>query len=227
MKIGILIADETEYRPFVKAAERLAACRQVTQLGNSGVSFSAYGAQVTAVCCGVGKVNAAMAAAFLAADGVQLIGNIGLSGAVSGVRRGDLVLGTSFVEADFDLSALGYAKGQKPQDESVYRCEPDLLEACGRAVPRAVRGALATGDFFLTDETRRREYAELFHMTAFDMETGAIAAVCQKAGIPFFSIRKMSDDASDAAICDYREMAALEEEDLSECLLAALKEICR
>ena len=71
--------------------------------------------EIHAVQCGSGKVNAASAVSFLIADnGAQMVCNAGLSGAVSGLRRGDLVAGATYVECDFDLSAIGIPAGQKP-----------------------------------------------------------------------------------------------------------------
>ena len=41
-----------------------------------------------------------------------------------------------------------------------------------------------------------------------DMETAAIAYVCAFGGVPFMSLRRISDDAGDEAIDSYREMIA-------------------
>ena len=50
------------------------------------------------------------------------------------------------------------------------------------------------------------------------METAAIASVCDKCGIPMLSLRKISDDADDCSVEDYREMNEREEACLTELL---------
>ena len=39
-----------------------------------------------------------------------------------------------------------------------------------------------------------------------DMETAAIADICQSASVPFASLRKISDDAGESAAESYRDM---------------------
>ena len=117
-KIGILFADCMEYLPFLNIAKEHGGS-QLLRRGNRSISFSlptkTGRVVVVGVECGTGKVCAASAAAFLIADDrVDYLFNAGLSGAISGVRRGDFVLGSSFVECDFDMTVLGYKLGEKP-----------------------------------------------------------------------------------------------------------------
>ena len=51
------------------------------------------------------------------------------------------------------------------------------------------------------------------------METAAIAGVCDKCGVPMLSLRKISDDADDASVEDYREMNNRQEACLTELLV--------
>ena len=60
---------------------------------------------------------------------------------------------------------------------------------------------------------------------SFDMETGAIASVCDKSGVPMLSLRKISDDADDASVEDYREMNNRQEACLTELLINILERI--
>ena len=208
LKIGILIADEQEYTPMREWAEK-----------QGGERFSLYGdeahrfllkqengeAEVVSVLCGIGKVNAAAAAAHLISRGAEVLLNSGLSGGISGVRRGAIAFGSDYVEHDFDLTPLGFEKGQKPGQEWRYRADPALLSAFEEAVP-GVTGPMACGDAFIADEGKKRELARLCGAVACDMESAAAASVCKKAGIPFLAVRRISDDASDTAAETYREM---------------------
>ena len=79
-----------------------------------------------------------------------------------------------------------------------------------------------TGDVFLADSERKNLYKETFGIHAFDMETAAIAGVCQKCEIPMLSLRKISDDADDCSVEDYREMNDRKESCLTELLDSVL-----
>lgn len=219
--IGAVFADEMEYAPFLAYAQQL-GCRTMDKRGNTALvtqlSQGERRLEIHAVQCGIGKVNAASAASFLIADdGAQMIVNAGLSGAVAGFRRGDLVAGTTHVECDFDLSAIGLPAGQKPGQEWLYHADETLLRFA-LAHEGIKEGQLGTGDFFLTDPATKQLYRERFHINAFDMETAAIASVCYKSGVPFLCLRKISDDADDAAVEQYREMNDRAEDTLTNVL---------
>lgn len=220
-RIGVAFADEMEYAPFLAYAQQQ-NCRLTQKRGNAGLVMTLTQndrqLEIHAVQCGIGKVNAASAVSFLIADdGAQMICNAGLSGAVSGFRRGDLVAGATYVECDFDLSAIGVPAGQKPGQDWVYQADEVLLRlALAHNGVRA--GNLGTGDFFLTNAEIKKQYIERFGITAFDMETAAIASVCHKSNIPFLCLRKISDDADDAATEQYREMNERAEDTLTNVL---------
>lgn len=219
--IGAAFADEMEYTPFLAYAE-LHGCVAVKKRGNAGLTMAleenGRRLEIHAVQCGIGKVNAASAVSYLIAeDGAQMICNAGLSGAVSGFQRGDLVAGNSFVECDFDLSAIGVPAGQKPGQTWVYHPDATLLRLA-LAHGGVKSGSLGTGDFFLTDTTIKQQYMERFGITAFDMETAAVASVCHKSGVPFICLRKISDDADDSATAHYREMNNRAEDTLTNVL---------
>lgn len=219
--VGAVFADEMEYAPFLAYAQQL-GCRTVEKRGNAALvtqlSRGERRLEIHAVQCGIGKVNAASAASFLIADdGAQMIVNAGLSGAVTGFRRGDLVAGATYVECDFDLSAIGLPAGQKPGQDWVYHADETLLRFA-LTHEGMKEGRLGSGDFFLTDQATKQLYQERFHINAFDMETAAIASVCHKSGVPCLCLRKISDDADDAAMEQYREMNNRAEDTLTNVL---------
>ena len=138
------------------------------------------------------------------------------------LRKGDVVAGTSYIECDFDLSAFGYPLGEKPGNVRYHTASDKLLEAA-KSIDGVLTARLGTGDFFLADPVKKQEYKETFDIEAFDMETAAIASVCDRLETPFLSIRKISDDADDSATGSYRELNDLAEKALSEVLLALVK----
>lgn len=219
--IGVLIADVHEYNPFCKWACENGA-KTFTENGMQLLEMEFCGNKLVAMMVGIGKVNAAIAATDLILRyGVEEIYNIGFSGAVRGVRRGDIVAGTSCTECDFDLTPLGYELGVKPDQKYVYETDPELIEAC-KAI-NIHTGALGTGDMFLTSSEKKADFYKRFGICAFDMESGAIAGTCYRYGVKSLSIRKISDDSEDTACEDYREMNKSEEMGLTDTLVALLK----
>lgn len=218
--VGLVFADGMEYSPFENFAVEKGGVKSV-RFGNESIEFSLQEGdkeiRVVGVKCGIGKVNAAAATALLiSADKADYIMNAGLSGAVSGCKREDMVLGTSYVECDYDLTAIGYKLGEKPDGQTyIYSADETLLKL-GEMSKGLKKGKLGTGDIFLTDSVKKNLYKQTFDINAFDMETAAIASVCDKCGVPFMSIRKISDDADDAAGESYREMNDRQEVCLTE-----------
>ena len=58
-----------------------------------------------------------------------------------------------------------------------------------------------------------------FGAMSCDMETAAIAYVCEYASVPFASVRRISDDAGEDAAVSYRELNSSSEPELSDFIL--------
>jgi len=222
-RIGIVFADEMEFLPFLRLTAQHAGS-EGTGRGCRTAGFTLQKGDRTLVLkgveCGIGKVAAAAATAFLIADDkADIILNAGLSGAVSGLRRGDFVAGKSFRECDFDLTAIG-----RPLGKDAIKADDRLL-SLAQSLNGMHTGAFGTGDLFLADPVKKELYQSLFSITAFDMETAAIAQLCAQCGVPFCSLRQISDDANDCSADDYTEMNDRAEDDLCRCLLALCEKI--
>ena len=226
--IGIIFADPMEYSPFEEYV-RDKKPEYEKRFSNESFSFSLGSGEneieVISVKAGVGKTNVAMATALLiACDKADIILNAGLSGAVSDCLRGDILFGDTYVECDFDLTSIGYKPAEKPDNQRyIYCADEKLKELCKKAGLKS--GNFGSGDIFLTDKEKKNYFKEVFSLNAFDMETGAIAAVCDKCGVPFISLRKMSDDAENAAYESYREMNEAQEKCLSDVLMNLIEQI--
>lgn len=226
-KIGIVIADNDEYYPFEKAVKRYGA-ESYKGFGREGVRFYLGDTEITALFSYVGKVNSAAAAMHLIDIGCELILNFGLSGGISGVRRGDYILPERFLEHDFDLSGIGYKYCEKPLQEYVYSSDKDVSSVFASVLGDVPSGTAVSGDRFICeDETRAKLCAE-FGAASCDMETAAIASVCHFERVPFVALRRISDDAGEDALAVYRKMNIGESDDLSEvflkCLIALIGE---
>lgn len=220
--VGIVFADGMEYSPFLAFAKEKAG-KEFKLRGNDAVTFTIEEdgriLEITGVKCGIGKVNAGSATAFLISDKkADFILNAGLSGAVHSLKREDMVAAETYVECDYDLSAIGYGLGVKPDGQNyILKSDEKLLSYAleSKGVKKARTG---TGDIFLTDSVKKKLFYDTFGVEAFDMETAAIASVCDKCNIPVLSLRKISDDADDCSVEDYREMNEREEACLTELL---------
>lgn len=216
MKIGFVIADEYEYEPFKKFASEFNPT-EFKAVNNNCIKFNFNEKiEVVGVECGIGKVNAAIASSYLIEnEKADIILNVGLSGAVQNVRKNFIVAGSEYTECDFDLTAIGYELGVKPQETYVYKADEKLLDIAKNCGIDYI-GKLGTGDIFLADSVLKEKFRKTFDICSFDMETGAIAAVCHKYGVPFLALRKISDDCDEGAVDSYRELNDKKEVHLSE-----------
>ena len=221
--IGFIIADEKEFAPLVNYAKTKNG--EFSKIyGLTCVIFKLESVKITAIHCGIGKINATFAATLLAINyNIDIILNFGLSGAISGMNRNDIAVGTKFIEHDFDLSPLGYKQGEKPQDISVYDGDEKLTEILLSLFPNIKKGVFVSGDQFIASKALKKELHEKFAANCVDMESAAIAYVCHSADIPFLSVRKVSDDAGDEATSDYTEMNDKCETDLVDIITAFLE----
>lgn len=220
--IGMVFADSMEYSPFLEYAKEKGG-KEFILRGNDAVTFTLNKDDrqlvITGVKCGIGKVNAASATSFLISDrSAEYILNAGLSGAVSGLRREDMIAAESYVECDYDLTAIGYGLGVKPDGQEYVLKADEVLLSYALESKGVIKAKTGTGDVFLADAVRKKLYLDTFGIGAFDMETAAIASVCEKCGVPMLSVRKISDDADDCSVEDYREMNDRKESCLTELL---------
>lgn len=227
LKIGIIVADVDEYKPFSAEIEK-GEFESYSFLGRTGhkfcVSTNGGVANVISILCGIGKVNAAAAATHLADIGCDIILNYGLSGGVSGISRGELCVPDKFLEHDFDLSGIGYALCEKPSQKYIYDADAKLIETAKKVIPDLKTGTAVSGDHFICDNAVRESLKQNFGAMSCDMETAAIAYVCEFAKIPFLALRRISDDAGSDATESYREMNTSSETLLSDYIIKFIKE---
>ncbi len=228
LKIGIVVADIDEYKPFEAEIEK-GEFESYTFLKRKGHKFfvkkGENRVEVISILCGIGKVNATAAAMHLVDIGCDIIMNYGLSGGISGVSRGKITAPDKFIEHDFDLTGIGYALCEKPLQEYIYYADKKLLETAKQVVGSLKFGTAVSGDHFICDSVVRDTLKENFGAMSCDMETAAIAYVCAFSDISFLALRRISDDAGEDAIDSYREMNAEDDTLLSDYLIKIIKEI--
>ena len=228
LKVGIIVADIDEYKPFATQIEK-GEYEDFVFLKRKGHKFILKSedkqVQIISLLCGIGKVNATAAAMHLVDIGCNVILNYGLSGGISCISRGEITAPDKFLEHDFDLSGIGYALCEKPLQEYIYNADEKLLETAKSVVKNLKSGTAVSGDHFICDSITRDNLKNNFSATSCDMETAAIAYVCSRAGIPFLALRRISDDAGENATDAYQEMNALDDTLLSDYILEIIKEL--
>ena len=222
LKIGYVVADEDEYAPLRAVADEYSAKRSdffareghLFTLEKDGKTI-----EIHSILCGIGMVNAAAAATFLANKGVDILLCSGLSGGISGIKRGELTVGTKYIEHDFDLTPLGYEMCAKPLQKYIYDADKILTDILTDIYPDLKRGAIVSGDCFVGDNNKKEFLKNTFDAMSCDMESSAIAYLAEIAKIPFVTLRKISDDAGDSANESYTDSLDINGEEVLAILL--------
>ncbi len=177
----------------------------------------------------IGKVAAATTAtALIEGLGASRVVFTGVAGGIGpGVRVGDLVVATEFVQHDLDASPL-FPRFEIPlYGRSRLACDPVLTallsgasesaatrlagqfdQFSGPARPTVHAGLIASGDRFVSGAAelhglQQRLLAGGHVALAVEMEGAAVAQVCFDYGLPFAAVRTISDRADDAAHVDF------------------------
>lgn len=206
IKVSLVIADIDEYVQVENCFNGELRPLKVAGLTAHIVDFEGENSHIvlTTVCSGIGKVNAASAAA-LVADDCDILINAGLSGGFSDTEKYDLVLGTRFIEHDFDLTAIGYAPSVKPGNEGELLADAALCSDILSKFPFVRSGTFVTGDSFICTKEKHDQLAKLFDPIACDMESAAVAHVAAMFSKPYVSVRLISDGANDDSTENYSD----------------------
>ena len=148
----------------------------------------AFGKELILVVCGVGKVNAAAGACAAISKGADLILNFGVAGGLHGnCEVAELYAIEKAVQYDYDTVQIDGGKIGTLDGETenfMPLTVPDPFD-----FPRR---ALGPGDRFNDSPSDHKLLIDL-GCDIRDMEGGAIAEVCKYAGVPFTSVKAISD----------------------------------
>ena len=190
MKIGILAAMDCEAAKVLEALPEIENVKLLT------------------VTSGMGKVNAAMAATeLILRESPDYIISAGCAGAMEGspLRQGDIIAAEKVAFHDVwcgEEVGSGVMQGQP----RFFEADPLMLEAAvssGSVIPsgKVCRGLLVCGDQFYIGPGEEHRILSLYpDALAADMESAAIAQVCRRFGVPFLSLRVISDVHTSAEI---------------------------
>ncbi len=159
-----------------------------TMYGKTVHIGKAFGKEVVLVTCGPGKVNAAAGACAAIQTGADVLLNFGAAGGLNPetTEVGELYLIDKAVQYDVDLEQInGFPVGTLDGETENF-----LPLFCPPLPYR--RRTVGTGDRFNDSPT---DHALLLSLGCDirEMEAGAIAQVCKYAGVPFVSVKAISD----------------------------------
>ncbi len=183
--IGCVIAMDSEAEILLDQME----VENIGTLYGKTVHFGkAFGKDIALVISAEGKVNAAAGACAAISAGADVVLNFGVAGGLApeNTAVGEVYLIERAVQYDFDLRQLsGKEVGTLPGETENFL----PLELPSLPYPRR---ALGTGDRF---DDSPADHALLLRLgcDVRDMEGAAIAQVCKYAGVPFVSVKAISD----------------------------------
>ena len=210
-KVGIIgaMADEVQL-----LKDEMEVNRITTVSGMEFYEGTLRGHDVVLVQCGMGKVNAGICAQVITTQfKATCVINTGVAGALDdSLDIGDFVISVDAVQHDFDVSPIGFKKGEIPYTGKVsFEADPTMIRLAERAFEASapdihfVEGRVCSGDQFISTTEQKERIIDEFDGTCCEMEGGAIAHVCYLNETPFVIIRAMSDKADGSAPEDYKE----------------------
>ena len=175
--------------------------------------------KIILVQAGVGKVHAAVAAQQVITQyAPDAIFSCGTAGGLDGRKQiGDIVVGTTTSQHDygfmmpetfihFGLYIL--RKNKKRTFLKAFAADELLLNTAHRLKAQwsesfqVFTGPILTGDQVIFSSEKRQALAKQFDALAVDMESAAIAQVCEMHNIPFLAVRGISDHADESIHLD-------------------------
>lgn len=226
MTLAIMSALLDEQRGLL---EQLSQPQRVERAGRTFWRGQWFGREVVLVLSKVGKVAAATTAtALIEAFDVRRIVFTGVAGGIGpGVKVGDVVVASHFLQHDMDSSPL-FERFEMPlYGRTTFACDASLsavlvkaahtgLSAGGNhfhrdnllAKPTVHQGLIASGDQFISSAAVATQVLDTLKAAGFDalaveMEGAAVAQVCCDYGVPFAAVRTISDRADDQAHVDF------------------------
>lgn len=193
MKIGIIVAMGKELDlllPLLSDTSAVTINNFTFHKGKAGRH------EIVALQSGIGKVNAAVATLTLIENfHPALVMNTGVAGGTgNGASILDVVIGTRIAYHDC-WCGPGTEWGEAAGCPRYFESVPEIAGLSFLAEnPRVKKGLIASGDIFVSRPEDVNRIKSLFpDVMAVDMESAAIAQVCNIKSVPFFCLRVVSD----------------------------------
>lgn len=227
MNIGIIVAMDKELQLLLP----LLSNQRSTTIDDIEFHLGDIsGHSVVAMKSGIGKVNAALAAAEMIKQfAPDLIINTGVAGGTgSRAKVLDVVIADNIAYHDV-WCGPGTIPGQAAKCPRMFKSAQIVLDNPVTAESEHThRGLIASGDIFVSEPDDVKRILSLYpDVLAVDMESAAIAHVCHLMDVPFCAIRVVSDtpgesDDNAAQYDTFWDAAPRQTFDLLEQLLQSL-----
>ena len=148
---------------------------------------------------GIGKTNAARTTQILIDYyKPEAIFNIGVAGGIAkNLKVGDIIISTSLVQHDFDITAFNHPKGYIPNIGNTIPIDNKLLNTTKNILDTNnisyKEGVIASGDIFCTKESMATKINTQFNALCVEMEGASIAQTAHLSKTPCLVIRSISD----------------------------------
>ncbi|MPT47788.1 MAG: purine phosphorylase [Sphingobium sp.] len=199
MRIGIITGVEEEAAAFLpgEGTERRVGPYNFRLLNHAGHD-------IAIACCGVGKVNAALAGTLMMQEHqADILMIIGTAGKLSD-KVGDCFRITEALQGDFGAHRptgfTHYTAGSWPIGPAeVEAFTAFALPDIGLPVARII-----TGDSFVECPDHSLRLRNALEGDLVDMETGALAQVAALYDVPWAAIKATTDDANGESVGDFQ-----------------------
>lgn len=190
----------------------------------SGFDFyinNVNGKNVINACCGIAKVNAALCTQVMIDNfHPDAVINTGIAGGMnSAVKVCDIVVSNEVLPHDLDLHFLN----DYPPYCGIFKADEKLMAAaeniCDEFGINHFRGRIVSGEAFISSNTVKADIQNRFNPYAVDMESAAVGHCCYLNGIPFVSVRCISDNADDEGAMSFDEFEKIAAKRVAEIVL--------
>ena len=177
---------------------------------------------------GIGKTNAARTTQILIDYyKPEAIFNIGVAGGIAkNLKVGDIIISTSLVQHDFDITAFNHPKGYIPNignnipiDNKLLNTTKTILDTNNISYKE---GLIASGDIFCTKESMATKINTQFNALCVEMEGASIAQTAYLSKTPCLVIRSISDCPNNNNKVTYEEFLETSSNKVAQIMYAIL-----
>ena len=177
---------------------------------------------------GIGKTNAARTTQILIDYyKPEAIFNIGVAGGIAkNLKVGDIIISTSLVQHDFDITAFDHPKGYIPNIGNTIPIDNNLLNTTKTILDTNnvayKEGVIASGDIFCTKESMATKINTQFNALCVEMEGASIAQTAYLSKTPCLVIRSISDCPDNNNKVTYEEFLETSSKKVAQIMYAIL-----
>ena len=177
---------------------------------------------------GIGKTNAARTTQILIDYyKPEAIFNIGVAGGIAkNLKVGDVIISTSLVQHDFDITAFDHPKGYIPNIGNTIPIDNNLLNTTKTILDTNnisyKEGLIASGDIFCTKESMATKINTQFNALCVEMEGASIAQTAHLSKTPCLVIRSISDCPDNNNKVTYEEFLETSSKKVAQIMYAIL-----